>query len=954
MLAKGTWCHRCAHLIAALLLALPASAEDPVDPAVDGEEISITGETLEDVPASGTPFRASELHEMRIEDFADLADYAPNLAINTSFAATNPTVYIRGLGLNDDNASAEGAVAIYQDGVNINSPAIHLSSQLFDLEAIDVLRGPQGSVNAHNASAGAILFRSAKPDGEFGVSTNLTYGNYDAKEVEAAINIPLIKDMLSMRVSGRAQWRDGYTKNQCAGFDPSRHCFPDANQDPTTELYESLIPVGTYENGVLRPVRTEGENGRPIFEDPITYVFLDYDAAIEAMEIAGTIKPGTRNNPRVLGEDIFDIDGNLVAPQGTRVAGMDTTFRVSETAVDSICYMKSPGILSTLRSENPLPGDDPRGIRNLQEEGFWTPDPLQPGSSTFAGLNRWTNNVENWAARMVLLFEPLDNMEWMFNAHGSQNRGDSAHLQMLGAMTNFSGGFDEVRQYGFSENSAAQQARNNPPAIGEGWRDVKGLRDNPFTSGQGGGDPFSGFYDQDGIEYIDAWGINGHGILDLGVVVISLLYDYEWYDRVVEDEGDATPLNLNPAIRSDSAWQTTTDLRIEGEGERYQWTAGFFFLYEELTANNLSPNAQLFEINQGFDQKLTSLAPYLAGEVDLVEEGAIPGVYALTLSGGVRYNREKKEYAVSGRWTGPFTPAVIVEFAEVSAKETWHEPTGDVRLSYTPFSNAYGSLLSYLSYGRGFKGGHFNSGLTIWAGDPVQVLNPVEPEYNDALEFGIRTRWFDDRVILNAALFRYWYQDLQAFDIVNEPGKLPDRELLNSDADVRGAELELHLRPLPGLLISGNMGWLDSEYEDLKVTKTIAVPRNPNPQPVEFDYTGNPLVNAPEWNLAVFAEYELPLFGWGFLIPHYDANYRSKAYFDPQMRDPISQEGYWLHNARIAYRTPDERIELAFWVRNLFEEEYKLDTYDQSRSASSILELWAPPRTYGVTLSLNW
>ncbi len=60
--------------------------------------------------------------------------------------------------------------------------------------------------------------------------------------------------------------------------------------------------------------------------------------------------------------------------------------------------------------------------------------------------------------------------------------------------------------------------------------------------------------------------------------------------------------------------------------------------------------------------------------------------------------------------------------------------------------------------------------------------------------------------------------------------------------------------------------------------------------PAVFDYSGNRLVAAPEWNLAVFAEYELPLFGWGFLIPHYDANYRSKAYHDPQMRDPISQE----------------------------------------------------------------
>jgi iron complex outermembrane receptor protein len=169
-----------------------------------------------------------------------------------------------------------------------------------------------------------------------------------------------------------------------------------------------------------------------------------------------------------------------------------------------------------------------------------------------------------------------------------------------------------------------------------------------------------------------------------------------------------------------------------------------------------------------------------------------------------------------------------------------------------------------------------------------------------------------------------------------------------------GAEAELRLRPLPGLMINANLGWLDSEFKDFKVTKTIGVPRNPNPQPVEFDYTGNNLVAAPTWNWSVVTEYEIPLFGWGSLIPQYDFNYRSKGYLDPQMIDPISQEGYWLHNARIAYRTPDERIELAFWVSNIFKEEYKVDVFDQTRQATSILEVWAEPRMYGVTLSLNW
>jgi outer membrane receptor protein involved in Fe transport len=113
-------------------------------------------------------------------------------------------------------------------------------------------------------------------------------------------------------------------------------------------------------------------------------------------------------------------------------------------------------------------------------------------------------------------------------------------------------------------------------------------------------------------------------------------------------------------------------------------------------------------------------------------------------------------------------------------------------------------------------------------------------------------------------------------------------------------------------------------------------------------------VAAPTWNWSVISDYEIPLFGWGSLTPQWALNYRSKAYLDPQQFDPISQDGYWLHNARIAYRTPDDRIELAFWVSNIFEQEYKVDVFDLTREHNTILEAWGEPRTYGVTLSLEW
>jgi iron complex outermembrane receptor protein len=963
-----------ALLIAALSLVVPASAQDPVDSNGDAapakadeptdstglesgleepdtedleetrrmdvvqqdsfiEKILITGEkqnTLQGTPTSSTSFSAGDLQALRIQNISDLADFTPNLEINTVFAASNPTIFIRGIGLKDYNAIAAGAVAIYQDGVNINSPAIQLG-QLFDVEGIDVLRGPQGSVNGRNATAGAIMIRSAMPDGEFGVSTSLTYGNYDDKEVEAAINIPLIKDILSMRVSGTAHWRDGYTKNQCAGWDPTVFGKPRIDEKSTRVLYESLQPAGQWENGEIRAVdleRLDIRNGNTSPESP-GFVFLNFDEAETAKDFAAGIFTGSRNKKHILAEDLYDSDGALVAPTGTVVAVMGPWLTL--TGIDEICIVEPPGRLFTLEAEARKPE---------RKAGLWGASRVQPGLEDFAGLKRWTNNIDNWAARMVLLFEPLDNMEWMVNVHGTQNRGDSAHLQMLGATSSFrTSGFTERLQSGFSEDNAA---RNSGWRLGEGSRNVPGVI-NAHNPGQGGGNPHSGFYSSDGTEFIDAWGVNGKGFLDLGFAIVTLLYDYEWYDRVVEEEGDANPLIIFPRIWSDSAWQTTEELRIEGEGERYKWAGGFFFLHEDLDASNLFPAIRQYRIEQKFEQTLTSWAPYLSGEVDLVEEGVVPGIFGLTLGAGVRYNQEKKEFSLVSSVVGTTSNVEVVVLPKDTVEETWKEWTGDVQLSYTPFANEYGSLRSYLKYGHGFKGGHFNGSLKR-PSDPVQDIEPAEPEFIDAVEFGIQSRWFDDRVSLNAAVFRYWYQDLQVLDVTNDYARLPTEKVLNGDADVRGAEAELHAKPVPGLLISANMGWLDSEFND------FVVPKYPN----SVNYAGNRLVAAPKWNFGVIIKYEVPLFGWGSLTPQWNFNWRSKVYFDPQMLDPISQDAYGLHNARLAYRTPGDRIELAFWISNIFDEEYKIDAFDLTREFNTIREVWGEPRTYGVTLSLNW
>ncbi len=162
------------------LLASGASAQEAVEPDAEPaeaaaqepppdsgiEEIVVLGaesEAVGDFEAgdSVVGFGAEDLAALGAQDIADIAEFTPNLEIVTS-GATTPTFFIRGVGLNDFNPSSTGSVAIYQDDVAINSPALQLGT-LFDVEAVNVLRGPQGTGLNRNASAGAIKIYSRKP-----------------------------------------------------------------------------------------------------------------------------------------------------------------------------------------------------------------------------------------------------------------------------------------------------------------------------------------------------------------------------------------------------------------------------------------------------------------------------------------------------------------------------------------------------------------------------------------------------------------------------------------------------------------------------------------------------------------------------------------------------------------------------------------------------------------------
>jgi iron complex outermembrane receptor protein len=208
-----------------------AGANQPNEPPAGVEEIVIQGAAAAPLPDIRTEsvvlFDAEEIAALGIADVTDLADFSPNLEI-ISPGETTATFFIRGVGLQDFSASAPSAVAIYQDDVPMNAPPLQVP-QIFDIENVAVLRGPQGTKVGRNASAGAIKINSRKPNldspeanlriSNGSLVSDVTPGAF-VYDYEGGLGVPIVPEVVAGRIAFRASHTDPFWRNGCGGAPP--------------------------------------------------------------------------------------------------------------------------------------------------------------------------------------------------------------------------------------------------------------------------------------------------------------------------------------------------------------------------------------------------------------------------------------------------------------------------------------------------------------------------------------------------------------------------------------------------------------------------------------------------------------------------------------------------------------------------------------------------------------
>ncbi|MDE8654552.1 TonB-dependent receptor [Novosphingobium album (ex Liu et al. 2023)] len=263
----------------AIAVAMPVQAQEAVGEA--GNDIVVSArrkdERLQDVPISITVFNPDQLAERNVVNASDLATYTPSLSSNSNFGTENTTFAIRGFAQDIGTLPSVGAYfaeVVTPRGASNGVPTGDgvLPGSFFDLQNVQVLKGPQGTLFGRNTTGGAVLLVPQKPTSQLEGYLEGSYGNYDMKRVQGAINLPL-SDTFRVRLAGDRMTRDGYLNN-VGGIGPKDFSDVDywagrlsivGDLTPNLENYTIFSYVHSDTNGPLTKLvaadPTEGMGG---------------------------------------------------------------------------------------------------------------------------------------------------------------------------------------------------------------------------------------------------------------------------------------------------------------------------------------------------------------------------------------------------------------------------------------------------------------------------------------------------------------------------------------------------------------------------------------------------------------------------------------------------------------------------------------------------------------------
>lgn len=768
----------------AMLVATPALAQGAqADDSFRSDEIIVTAQrqsqTLQEVPIAVSAFSAEALEKQQIENSSDLQLTLPNVTF-TKGNFTGSSFTIRGIGDLCVGVTCDSATAIHVNDQPLLGTRL-FETEFFDLERVEVLRGPQGTLYGRNATSGVINFITAKPDlTAVKGSGEVEYGNFNSIKMKGMLNLP-VSDKLGVRVAGFYMKRDGYTENLYAGADQKhiddRDMFAvrgSVRWEPTDTTRVDLMAYYFRENDSR--MRIQKQMCR---RDPTGVLgCLPGGREFETSNANSTLA-SILSSRELITVAFAPVLGPAAAAGAGAAYGLGSIYGpdalasfVNPANVRQVSTAFTPEYFTSEQQYSAHIEQD-LGAFNIQLSGLYK-------KAVVDSRQDYNNAIQSTAtmipALTALAFTPsLSKVAKALIPNGPNGPYCISDTDPSG--TGVYGGHSVCRAVPFALDRSNEDSSNYS---------VEAIIDSKFDG------PFNFLIG--GIFVDGKLGENSYYVNTFGL---------DYFAGVVG--GLATG---GAAFRAPPYYRNNTDdFRLKSKGlfgeayydisESVKFTVGLRYNHDkkyvkarttlfsavglpEIVSNPLSPTKTVVA-------DIPSVAVYLPhGATSLTQAAGYAGLdFDATRAGAQEYQIDEA---------------------------TFSKMTGRAVLDWKVSEDN----LIYLSYSRGYKSGGINPPLSPIFSVPKQFT----PEKVDSFELGSKNSFANGKFILNATAFYYKYKGLQLSRIVARTS-VND----NIDADIYGLELESIIRPTRELAINIGASYLHTKVSS---DKYLSNPRDPS------------------------------------------------------------------------------------------------------------------------------
>ncbi len=858
------------------------------------EEIVVTArkreESLQQTPVAITAFTETDIQDRDIRQIQEITASVPSLQFdNATGSASSARLYLRGVGNGDPISSDDPGVGLYVDGVFLPR-AQGAVLTVSDVQQVEVLRGPQGTLFGKNTIGGAISITTRKPDPSerFG-SASVRYGNYDRFDTRFSYNLPLVPEKSALRLSFATATQDGVAKNKSTGRDFSDDKLLAGRAQimflPSDQLELNLSLDRSIENRA--PIGGKCKVSNTKSSPSIAAGRIPNGVTV------GEFLPGTSvTDPTMLVDNGMNggIAGNGIVEFGEADANGNGKIDPAAAAVAFASAAQLTGnvaaSIGTASVVNVALGG-PFGANNLLASCIQ--DDARDERSIASDLTSSKNYLETWGTNATMVYDFGDlTLKSISSWRQNKNtvRIDNDYTELNFAQASIDAG-NEI------QDAFSQELQLTGLALDGRLKFAVGL-------------------------YAFSEDIRGETPTGLSSTVRFPVATAFLVDPVLGVRDPATAVSLgafsfspNFAARFPRA---ATDATCAGVGAVAAATApvGCISLFGAATRTTLRVK------NYGY-------AGYTQATYDLDDQ------WSVTL--GARLTAERKRarsrvVAITDGFVGARARSAGETDFDFNRAARFKDISPLVNLSY----QATDDLMLYTTYSKGFKSGGFNG-----RANADQLTTPIDDEKLTSYEVGFKTGFFGNRVFLNGAAYWSIYEDIQLTIPMGLNGQASIAVLNAGEAEIKGGELELKAQVTDDLFLTGSFGVVNSRYTEFDDSLNLnAKDRRLLASP---NYTGN-----------VAATYTLPLGSMGDMRLRTEWTHRGSSGTDVVESEVLRKGKNGELDATMTLALADGATEITFFGTNLLNRTYFENGVNLDASLGIAYRFYNKPRMYGVEL----